>query len=462
MKSHQSKRLCFIGITLVLSAAFTVPLIAASDTNDQPGVRVHFNFLIKAGKTLEALEAFKELGAYFMDRFKEGSGQLYILKSNERDYLHSFTDYKDKASYKRTESAYFADAEWQAKLSQYLGLYSEGSYQYVVYTSISSIANEIPVADLSKGQEGKIFFSSLNLGSFREILAGEGQSNPVTISGILKMPKGVSGKVPAMIILHGAGGVNIHYFEVADMLNEMGIAAFVVDSFEMRGIQLGVNILKKLFHSYSTRISDAYAALELLSTHPKIDKRKIAVMGYSHGAAVALFVASEKIRRSYIADDLRFAASIAYYPRCITQFKNIDFTDAPVLMLLAEKDNICPIDLCLDYAHRIKESGADMKTIVYKGASHQFPVLSESELITVSSLPDWSNCKKEELLLLEDDGKWYSPYLNKVFDEVNILDGEYTANCRIDGEAIVGGNSKAKIDSIKEYKNLLRRVFNIN
>ena len=47
------------------------------------------------------------------------------------------------------------------------------------------------------------------------------------------------------------------------------------------------------------------AALELLSTHPKIDKRKIAVMGYSHGAKVALFVASEKIRWSFIADDLR-------------------------------------------------------------------------------------------------------------------------------------------------------------
>jgi dienelactone hydrolase len=422
---------------------------------------VHFNFLIKAGKTQDALQAMEELGAYFIDRFKRGSHQIYILKSNERDYLHVFSDYIDKVSYKKTESAYFADAEWQNKINKLIELYSEGSYQYVVYTSINSITTVNPVADLSDGQEGNILFSSINLGSFREILAGEGQSKPVTISGTLKMPKEVSGKVPAVIILHGAGGINDHYFEIAAMLNEMGIAAFVVDSFEMRGIKSGVNILKKFFHSYSTRISDAYATLELLSTHPEIDKRKIAVMGYSHGAAVALFVASEKIRRSYIADDLRFAASISYYPSCITQFKNIDFTDAPVLMLLAEKDNICPIDWCLDYAQRIKESGADVKAIVYKGAHHQFPVLSGNELIKVPSLPDWSNCKKEELLLLQDDGKWYSTSLSKTLDEVNLY-GEYTSTCRIDGGAIVGGNEKAKIESIKEYQSFLRNVFNIN
>jgi hypothetical protein len=89
-------------------------------------------------------------------------------------------------------------------------------------------------------------------------------------------------------------------------------------------------------------------------------------------------------------------------------------------------------------------------------------VLSGSELIKVPSLPDWSNCKKEELLLLlQDDGTWYSPHLNKTFDEVNLY-GEYTSNCRIDGGAIVAGNNEAKIKSIKAYQNLLRKVFNLN
>ena len=460
MTSRPQKQVCFISIILVFVFTLALPLSAASDTNDQPAIRVHFSHLIKAGKTQESLQAFKELVAYFNDRFA-GSPQIYILKSNERDYLHSFIDYNDKTSYKKSESQYFADAGWDTKIRQYLGLYSEGRYQYVVYKSITTIATETPVADLSSGQEGRIYFTSINLGSFKEILAGEGQSKPTTISGTLKIPKRVVGKVPAVIVLHGAGGVFEHYFEAADLLNEMGIAAFVVDSFEMRGIS-AADIAKKVFHSYSIRISDAYAALELLSTHPKIDKSRIAVLGYSHGARVALFVASEKIRWSFIADDLRFAASIAYYPPCSLQSKNIDFTDTPVLMLLAEKDNMAPIEPCLDYVQRIKDSGTEVEAIVYKGAHHGFPVYSGNQPTKVLGLADWSNCTTEELLvLLQDDGTWYSPHFKMTPDEIDVL-GKDRLTCMVYGEAIMGGNEEAKAKSIKAYQTFLRRVFNLN
>ena len=162
MGIRKYKRVCLVSIPLLFAFAFAVPIAVASDTNDQPGVRFHFSFLIKAGKTQEALQAFRELGAYFKARFKPGSVQIYILKSNERDYLHVFSDYKDKASYKKTESVYFADAEWQAKINEYIGLYSEGNPLYVVYSSIDSISIENPIANLSDGKEGRIFFTSIN------------------------------------------------------------------------------------------------------------------------------------------------------------------------------------------------------------------------------------------------------------------------------------------------------------
>ena len=406
-----------------------------------------------------ALQAFKELASYFNDRFT-GSPQIYIIKSNERDYLHCFIDYKDKTSYKKSEEAYFVDAEWDTKLRQFLGLYAEDSYQYVVYKSIATIAAEAPVADLSKGQEGGIYFTSINLGSFREILAGEGESKPITVFGTLSIPKSTKGKVPAVVIMHGAGGVNDHYFEVARILKGIGIAAFIVDSWETRGIH-SVRALKgkKLPHSFAFRISDAYAALELLSTHPKINKRKIALMGYSHGGSVALFVASKKIRYSFIADDLRFAASIAYYPFCFPQIKDIDFTGARILMLLAEKDNMAPAKSCLDYARRIKDSGADINTIVYKNAHHQFPVLPGKKMIQVPELADLSDCGQNEYWFLQNDGIWYSSYLKKTFAEV---DPGYTyTDCMKDGGAIVGGNEEAKAKSINEFKIFLKKVFDL-
>ena len=456
-------RLHIVSITLVLAFFLVVPIVTASDTKDQPEVRDHFKTRIKAGVNYEeAIQAFKELRDYFNAKYQPVYNFGYIEKSSEGNILHIFTDYKDIAAYEEARSQYRSDQEFMDRWANVLKLYTDGTWESTAYVSAISFRVEEPVSDLSKGQEGKIFFSSINLGSFREILAGEGQSKPVTISGTLKIPKGVRGKVPAVIILHGAGGVNKHYYEVADMLNQMGIAAFVVDSFEPRGIQLGVEVLKRLFHSYAIRISDAYAALELLSTHPNIDRNRIAVLGYSHGAKVALFVASEKIRRSFIADDLRFAAIIAYYPNCALQLKDIDFTESPVLMLLAEKDNVCPIEACLEYAQRIKESGADIKAVVYKGAHHMFPVLPGDKIRGEPSLPDWSNCKTEEFLILREDGIWFAPNKNKTFHEVNVLEGDWLANCRIDRGATVGGNQKAKLESIEEYKKLLRKVFGLN
>jgi len=464
MEDCSRKRLITMVMGLFATYVFCVTPGIALEEKKQPGIRFHRKAQIQENKMLKAIQWAKEITQYVNAGYPEVFVSLYIEKSEAGTIVHWFVDYKDSSTYEQVMQRIRRDEKYLALISQSSeqNLFIRESVHNTLLASVAALEQEKPVVDLSKGQEGKIFFSSENLGTFKKILAGEGESKPVTISGTLKIPKQVTGKVPAVIILHGVGGVNGHYFEAAEMLNEMGIASFVVDSFTPRGMS-GLDLVKKgTFHSYAIRVSDAYAALDLLSTHPKIDRNKIAVMGYSHGAAVALFVASEKIRRSFIVDGLRFAASIAYYPPCGTQLENIDFTDAPVLMLLAEKDNMCPLEGSLIYAKRIKESGADVKVVVYKGAHHQFPVVPGDKTINVPELPDWSHCGKEELLYLRDDGSWFFPHTKKTVDEVNGIDGDYTADCRIDGGAIVGGNEKAKLESIKEYQNLLRKVFNID
>jgi predicted alpha/beta-fold hydrolase len=274
MQTLVTRRLLF-RIAIIVSACFfcTTTTIFPAEKR-QPTVKDHVKVRIKAENINAALGVVNELVEYYVNKFRPVSTRVYYEKSDGDYILHVFTDFKNMDDYKQISSKARSDPEWVAMFEQALSAVNiQGDMQLHLYTSITAFSQPDPVSDLSQGQEGKIYFSSVNLGSFKEILAGEGQSKPVTISGTLKLPKEVNGKVPAVIILHGAGGINDYYFEVADMLNEMRIAAFVVDSFGPRGIQSGEIILKKLFHSYATRISDAYAALELLSTHPKIDKR---------------------------------------------------------------------------------------------------------------------------------------------------------------------------------------------
>ena len=51
--------------------------------------------------------------------------------------------------------------------------------------------------------------------------------------------------------------------------------------------------------------------------------------------------------------------------------------------------------------------------------------------------------------------------MNKSLDEVYVY-GEYTADCRIDGKAVVAGNQTARLEAFREVQKLLRTVIKMN
>lgn len=331
-------------------------------------------------------------------------------------------------------------------------------FALTILFAITACAHKEPISDLSQGQEGKIFFSSANSPTFKNILVGGGPSEPATIFGALNMPKKASGKVPAAVILHGSAGVKDYHFQAAHDLNDIGIATFVIDSQKPRGIWGSKDAVKNL--AYSMRVADAYAALKMLSTHPGIDKERVAIIGFSRGGDVAVFASSEKIRRSLSSRGLRFAATVVYCPTFLAQFKNIEFTGAPILMLFGEKDNIGPVQINTDYAQRINSSGTDVKVVVYKGAHHAFynPNVS-GRVITIETVADYSKCQ-HKYSLLQDDGTWYIPYLKKTVDKLtNLL--EFLDDCKIDGQGTIGDPTEVRTESIKECHAFLKRAFNL-
>lgn len=70
-------------------------------------------------------------------------------------------------------------------------------------------------------------------------LAREHHQNwaPQRIWGDLSLPEQADKPVPAMVLMHGSGGIEPSMKTWVDALNGIGVATFVVSTFEPRGVQ---------------------------------------------------------------------------------------------------------------------------------------------------------------------------------------------------------------------------------
>jgi dienelactone hydrolase len=225
-------------------------------------------------------------------------------------------------------------------------------------------------SSLDEGSSGIVTFASVTPKTTGDYLSHYATSEKAVISGDLSLPGNGPRLVPAVIILHGSSGVNRGERVWAQRMNALGYASFVVDSFTGRGIRNTEKDQTQL--SMTADIADAYAALRLLATDPRIDKGRIAVMGFSRGGVAALYSSLEPFRQAATVGNLRFAAHIAFYPSCGISYDSAHVDGSPVLMLVGGKDNYTPAAPCIAYADTLRSKGASVTLKEYPDAWHGF------------------------------------------------------------------------------------------
>jgi dienelactone hydrolase len=183
------------------------------------------------------------------------------------------------------------------------------------------------------------------------------------LSGELYLPPG-AGRFPAVVSLHGCGGRLTRQTEEAfgARFAALGYAILFVDSFGPRGVKEGCTGPG----ASVDRLMDAYGALVYLASRPFIDPDRIAVIGYSQGAMVAL--AAVALDGAEVLFKQRFKAAIAYYPAC----SGYGAVAAPTLVLIGQLDDWTPARDCEALMARRNGLGAPMRVIVYPGAHHAF------------------------------------------------------------------------------------------
>ncbi len=181
------------------------------------------------------------------------------------------------------------------------------------------------------------------------------------------------GSVPAVIMLHGSGGVLwAREMTYGRQLASMGIAALAIDVFAARR-DLGTGFIDRLLNiTESMMIADAYAGLSYLADqHPSIDTGRVALVGFSYGAMASMYAMNGRVA-AQLGKGMKFAGHVAFYGPCIARFSDSRTTGAPLLFLYGTADILIDRARCEEFAGDLRKGGSTVEIVAYKDAPHQW------------------------------------------------------------------------------------------
>jgi dienelactone hydrolase len=321
--------------------------------------------------------------------------------------------------------------------------------------TIAVIATAVSVAGGARAQE-KIAIPSVTPASMAPLLRHE--APPVKLTGELRLPAQATGPLPAMVLKHGSGGMegpggdNVKRWAAA--LNGWGVAALIVDSFGPRGISETATSQAQL--SSWADVADALAALKVLGADPRIDRTRIGVIGWSRGGTVALETVLETVRKSVIADDLKFAVHVALYGAAVTQYRDRATDRSPLLILHGEADNYVPIGPTREFAAWAQSMGNPVTVVGYPGAYHDFDVEGGFNGFS-KNVQVFAKCD-----LVIDVASGHVTRMNHQADPKTSPDEvrAYMRSCSSYG-ANLGANANARADAVERTHAFLRQYFHL-
>jgi uncharacterized protein len=127
------------------------------------------------------------------------------------------------------------------------------------------------------------------------------------VRGRFGRPAGSTAKVPAVLILHGSGGVDGRGAFHATALQEAGIATLEITMFPLGGRPRA---------GHGATLPHASAALAWLAARSDINAERLGVMGFSWGGVMTVLLSSELVQEQLGKDVPRPVAFAPFYPVC--------------------------------------------------------------------------------------------------------------------------------------------------
>jgi dienelactone hydrolase len=204
----------------------------------------------------------------------------------------------------------------------------------------------------------------------------------IVIAGRFQAPLNVTGKIPAVVILHDTAGVKDNGTYYATSLNRAGIATFEIDQWGGRGLPGGASSRPK--HP-GDNLSDVGGAYRLLIARPEIDAARIGLLGFSMGGIETMLMMTRPNSDAILGSGNHFKAAVAFYPICwlynhVPGAEFAELVDAKIRILIGSEDDYDDgPGACEDLLRQLAPSDSRHVSLkVLPGATHIFDSLEGS------------------------------------------------------------------------------------
>jgi carboxymethylenebutenolidase len=166
---------------------------------------------------------------------------------------------------------------------------------------------------------------------------------------------------PAVVALYGSGGGHARMAEPASLLAAQGFAVYVLHYFDRTGTT-EVN-RQIIFRNFPVWMKTVWDAVSFVIRQPRVDPKRVGLLGFSLGAYLCL---------SNAAIDSRISAVVEFFGGLPKEMKFFMRRLCPVLILHGEADPVVPVQEAYHLREVLERKKIDYEIHIYPGVGHGF------------------------------------------------------------------------------------------
>jgi dienelactone hydrolase len=226
----------------------------------------------------------------------------------------------------------------------------------------------------------------------KEVTYDDGETK---LKGVIVYPKNVEGPRPAVLVVHEWWGLNEHARKQAERIADLGYVGMAIDMYG-EGKQAthpddAQKFMMEVMSNLALGEKRFEAAKKVLENDPRVDKTKIAAVGYSFGGAVVLHMAR-------IGEDLDVAGSIHGNLSTPAPMEPGKF-HGKIFVATGAADPFVPPEQVAAFRKEMEDAGASFEIEEYPNAKHAFTNPEADQLGKEYNLPLEYNAEA-------DQGSW--------------------------------------------------------